>query len=114
MVRRYGAKRVNHELQPTDRTAADIRELVDLIEARINEERAESYARGLAARRTPAPRSWSMIDSTEDLPDRVTVDGYGAWHRNRGTDVYVCDHEARGLYSLADLRELGRVTEVLP
>lgn len=59
------------------------------------------------------PRSWSMIDSAEDLPARVAVEGHGTWRLNRGTDVYVCDAEERGFYSHADLRELGRVTEVL-
>lgn len=48
MVRRYGAKRINLELFPNERNADAVRELIDLIEARINLSAAESYQRGLA------------------------------------------------------------------
>ncbi|GAA2608579.1 hypothetical protein GCM10010399_44260 [Dactylosporangium fulvum] len=71
VIRRYGAMRVNLEVVPNDRNAAAVRELIDVIEARINLDRADSYARGIAEGLRQAAEA---VRAQANLPDLVHFD----------------------------------------
>jgi hypothetical protein len=81
MIHRYGAKRVNQEVVPNDRNAAAVREMVDLIEARINIDQAAAHARGISEglRRADNAIDWqtSCLGCSDRLDGLIEERGRG-------------------------------------